>query len=87
MFLNGVGAIRVQAVCAVIMGVTALVLKIVFAQRFGLPGIVWGTIVAYTVCTAIPVALYLPRLLGELARRPRRDHPAPVAAETSVSIA
>jgi O-antigen/teichoic acid export membrane protein len=87
MFLNGVGAIRFQAVCAAIMGATALALKIVMARTFGLPGIIWGTIVAYTLCTAIPIGLYIPRLMRELARRSSATSPALVVAESGPSTA
>ncbi|MFL5618857.1 MAG: lipopolysaccharide biosynthesis protein [Gemmatimonadaceae bacterium] len=87
MFLNGVSAIRFQAVCAVAMGVSALTLKIVFARQFGLPGIIWGTIIAYSVCTAIPIAFYLPRLLLELGRHPQRAPERIVAATSEASIA
>jgi O-antigen/teichoic acid export membrane protein len=81
MFLNGVSAIRFQAVCAVAMGASALALKIFFARRFGLPGIIWGTIIAYSLCTALPMAFYIPRLLAELARRHQRP-PAPIYVAT-----
>jgi O-antigen/teichoic acid export membrane protein len=87
MFLNGVSAIRVQVVCAVAMGTSALALKILFARQFGLPGIIWGTIVAYSLCTAVPMAFYLPRLLGELARRHQRPAAPILGATQEASIA
>jgi O-antigen/teichoic acid export membrane protein len=87
MFLNGVSAIRFQAVCAVVMGASALTLKIVFARHFGLPGIIWGTIIAYSLCTAIPMAFYIPRLLTELARRVQRVPEPGMLEATEASIA
>ena len=87
MFLNGVGAIRFQAICAALMGASALALKIVLARRFGLPGIIWGTIIAYTLCTAIPIGLYIPRLVRQLARRSSATTPALVVAESGPSTA
>ena len=87
MFLNGVSAIRFQAICAVVMGASALTLKIVFARQFGLPGIIWATIIAYSLCTAIPIAIYIPRLLVELARRPHRAPETVVATTSEASIA
>ena len=36
------------------------------ARAFGLSGIIWGTIIAYTLCTAIPIGLYIPRLVRQL---------------------
>lgn len=70
MFLNGLGAIRFQAVCAVCMGIAALALKIILTGRFGLAGIAWGTIIGYTICTAIPMAFFVPRVLRHLQRHP-----------------
>jgi hypothetical protein len=48
------------------MGVAALTLKILLARSVGLPGIIWGTVAAYTACTAIPMAGYIPRLMAGL---------------------
>ena len=67
MFLNGVNVITFQAVSAVVMATTALVAKIVFGGIFGLPGIIWGTVAAYTLFTAIPFAVLTPRLISRLA--------------------
>jgi O-antigen/teichoic acid export membrane protein len=63
MLLNAVGAIRVQAVVASIMASFSIVLSIALGSRFGVSGVIWGTVIAYTVCSAIPLAYYVPRLL------------------------
>jgi O-antigen/teichoic acid export membrane protein len=68
MFLNGANVVRAQVVCAVFMGLAALTLKLVLAPRIGLPGIVWGTVAAYTLCTLIPLAACLPSILRSLER-------------------
>jgi len=65
-FLNGAGRLRFQVVTAIAMGVAALTLKILLARSVGLPGIIWGTVAAYTACTAIPMAGYIPRLMAGL---------------------
>jgi O-antigen/teichoic acid export membrane protein len=65
-FLNGIGRLRFQVVVAIVMGVAALTLKIALARSVGLSGIIWGTVVAYTVCAAIPIARYIPRLMAGL---------------------
>jgi len=65
-FLNGAGRLRFQVVTAVAMGIAALTLKILLARSVGLSGIIWGTVAAYTVCTAIPMARYIPRLMAAL---------------------
>jgi O-antigen/teichoic acid export membrane protein len=64
MFLNGLSIIRFQAVCVVVMTCVAVTLKVVLAQSIGLPGIIWGMIIAYSSCSAIPVTMLLLRLLG-----------------------
>jgi len=66
MFLNGANILKFQVVCAVFMASTALVLKILLAGRWGGAGIIWGTVIAFTFCTAIPFGIYLPRLLSTL---------------------
>jgi O-antigen/teichoic acid export membrane protein len=72
MFMNGINVIRFQAASAVCMGIVALALKVELAKRFGLPGIVWGTVTAYLVCELIPLGVYVPRLLAGLPRRASR---------------
>jgi O-antigen/teichoic acid export membrane protein len=68
MFLNGANILKFQVVCAVLMASAALVLKILLAGRWGGPGVIWGTVIAFTFCTAIPFTIYLPRLLSALGR-------------------
>lgn len=72
MLLNGTGTIKFQVVCASLMAVAAIVLKTFLAQRIGVAGIAWGTVIAYFIFIAIPMAVYVPRLLVQL--RKRRSH-------------
>jgi ABC-type uncharacterized transport system YnjBCD permease subunit len=69
-FHNGAGRLRFQVVTAIAMGIAALTLKILLARSVGLPVIIWGTVAAYTVCTAIPMARYIPRLVAGLGHTP-----------------
>jgi O-antigen/teichoic acid export membrane protein len=71
-FLNGANILRAQLVLACLMAVAAVILKIALAYRLGISGVVWGTVAAYLLFTALPFAVLLPRIL-------RRLHP-PVAA-------
>lgn len=66
MFLNGANILRFQVVSAVLMATSALVAKILLGRAVGLPGIIWGGVVAYFVCTAVPFAVYIPRLLKKM---------------------
>lgn len=66
MFLNGAGIIKFQAFCSVAMAVSALITKFFFAQMFGIVGIVGGMVISYTIFTAIPMAIYIPRVLARI---------------------
>ena len=77
-FLNGASVLRFQAVCAILMSVAALVLEIVFARRWGVAGVPWALVIAYTVFSAIPIIIYVPLLLKRLsAERAGRPPAAP----------
>lgn len=67
-FLNGANILGFQAVCATLMAASALPLKIVFARQWGVVGVPWALIIAYTVFVAIPMVVYVPLLLRRLSR-------------------
>ena len=66
-FLNAASVIKFQVLVASVMAITSLIASIVLANVFGVSGIVWGTLLAYILCTALPITIYLPRLLRNLA--------------------
>jgi O-antigen/teichoic acid export membrane protein len=63
MYLNGVGVVRFQVVIAVVMAVVNLPLSIVLAQRIGVAGPAWGTVVAQLLAVLLPCAVFVPRHL------------------------
>jgi O-antigen/teichoic acid export membrane protein len=65
MFLNGANLLQFQLVCVSSMAISALGAKIWLAQAVGLPGIVWGTIIAFLLFCAIPYTFYLHRLFSD----------------------
>ncbi len=69
MLLNGATIVRFQIATAVSMMVVSLGASILGANLFGVAGIIWGTVLAYLVCTAIPTAVYLPRVMQQLSGR------------------
>jgi O-antigen/teichoic acid export membrane protein len=69
MFLNGISIIRFQIICASLFGVGALLLKIFLTHIIGLPGLVWGTIIAYTFFSFIPCIFYVPKLISTMQLR------------------
>jgi len=68
-FLNGAQEILAQAVSGIIMALTNIVLSIWLAGRVGVAGVMWGTVIAYTLFTLMPMALYVPRVLRKIEQR------------------
>jgi O-antigen/teichoic acid export membrane protein len=68
MLLNGATVIGFQVIVAITMATTSIVASIVLGQLFGLSGVIWGTVLAYVVCNAVPIVWYVPRLLRRLER-------------------
>jgi O-antigen/teichoic acid export membrane protein len=66
MFLNGINAVRFQAVCAALMAVSSISLSIFLTRRIGLPGTVCAMIAAQILCVLVPIAAYMPRLLSRI---------------------
>jgi O-antigen/teichoic acid export membrane protein len=58
-YLNGTGKLRAQTLCAVIMAPTAFGLKWILAERWGVAGIPWATVIAYFLLTFVPLSLVL----------------------------
>jgi O-antigen/teichoic acid export membrane protein len=73
MFLNGCEVIRFQVVVASIFGLGCVVAKVIMVNRFGIVAVPWATILAYSLLSAVPSALYVPSLLKRMSARP----PAP----------
>lgn len=71
MFLNGANIIRFQVVCAILVAASAILAKILLTQLIGIPGVVWGTVIAYTVLSLIPTVVIVPKLLRAMEQRSR----------------
>jgi O-antigen/teichoic acid export membrane protein len=68
-FLNATNLIRFELMCAVPLAFTAVFAKIVLARWIGIPGIIWGLVIAYALTTVLPSAVYIPRALSTLKER------------------
>lgn len=71
MLLNGANVVRLQAVLAVAMAAAAIGLKIAWVRSFGLPGVVWATVVAYTIFTFVPITFAMPAIVARFQTRQR----------------
>ncbi len=68
MLFNGAVVIRFQVVVALTMAAASIAASIVLANRMGVAGIIWGTVGAYVICSAIPQIIYMPRLFQRLSQ-------------------
>ena len=62
-FLNGADILKAQVFFAITTAITALFLKISFVDLIGVAGSVWGTILAYLICSAVPMIVVVQRVL------------------------
>lgn len=65
--LNGLNVLGFQAVCGVIMAIVNAILSILLVQRIGVPGAIYGSIIAQAVCVIGPTWFYARRTLAGLA--------------------
>ena len=66
MFLNATNLIRFELMCAVPLAFIAVLAKVFLARWIGIPGIIWGLVIAYTITTALPYAIYIPKAILKL---------------------
>ena len=67
MFLNGASILRAQVPLCIAFAVMAIAAKVTFANQFGIAGIIWGTILAYSIAQLVPYAHIIRRHIRDLA--------------------
>jgi O-antigen/teichoic acid export membrane protein len=65
MFLNGANILKFQAACASLMAIAALLLKVWLARYWGISGVIWATVFAYTLA-AVPMWIYVSGRLRQM---------------------
>lgn len=80
MLLNGASVMRLQIATAISMAVASPIASIVLGRTFGVAGIIWGTVIAQLVCTAIPTAIFLSGFIRRLERLRPVPHDGTAAA-------
>jgi O-antigen/teichoic acid export membrane protein len=65
MFLNGANIIRFQIIIVILTSISAFLAKIFFGRFIGLPGVVWGSIIAYCLFNLVPYLLFVPKYLDK----------------------
>lgn len=65
-FLNGANVIRVQLIISLITMIVAMGLKVILVFIIGVSGVVWATVIAFTLCALIPYIIIFPKLITNL---------------------
>jgi O-antigen/teichoic acid export membrane protein len=65
-FLNAINVLKIQAICFASMAVVNIVASVLLTRRLGVPGVVYGSILAQCVCWMLPAAFFVPKLLKSL---------------------
>lgn len=82
MLLNGAHEIRIQAAAAAVMALVNLALSIWLTSRIGVAGVMWGTVIAYSVFVLVPMALYVPGVLRRIElHQTRQSRALPLAVD------
>ncbi len=71
MFLNAANIFGFQIICNTLTFIVSVIAKVLLARSFGLPGVVWGTIIVYFFCFLLPYSIYLSRLFANRAAAAR----------------
>lgn len=66
MYLNGSNALVFELSLGVCMLIVVTPLKIFLCRHIGMPGVIGGTLIAYLITTALPMAIMLPKLLRKM---------------------
>jgi O-antigen/teichoic acid export membrane protein len=74
MYLNGCNVVRPQVFAVLVFCALSIPLKLVFAQHWGLTGVVICTIVSYLVAVPLLYALFFRREIAEPLRPPNHEH-------------
>jgi O-antigen/teichoic acid export membrane protein len=64
MLLNAASIVLFQVAVAAIMAGVSIVLSVLLANAVGVSGIIWGTLIAYIACSAIPTLVLIRRFIG-----------------------
>lgn len=72
-FLAGAQVVLFQLGVAATMAIANIVASVFLASRFGVAGLIWGTVASYVVCTGVPYALRIPSIMRHLGSKPARS--------------
>ncbi|MBK9986605.1 MAG: hypothetical protein IPP21_06450 [Betaproteobacteria bacterium] len=65
MLLNGGNVVGFQLKLAGLLLVVSVPMKLLMLGEFGLPGVIWATVLSYSLCVLIPLLFFLPKILSK----------------------
>jgi O-antigen/teichoic acid export membrane protein len=65
MYLNGSNCLVFELSVSAVFAVLSIPMKILSCKHFGIEGIVWASVIGYSLMIAVPYALRLPKLIAE----------------------
>jgi O-antigen/teichoic acid export membrane protein len=65
MLLNGGNVVGFQLKLAGLLLVVSVPMKLLMLGEFGLPGVIWATVLSYSLCVLIPLLFSLPKILSK----------------------
>jgi O-antigen/teichoic acid export membrane protein len=77
-FLNGLNVLGSQAIFASLMAVTNITVSIYLTRRIGVPGVIYGSVIAESIFLLLPFALLVRQTLVNLPKKLQES--APLAA-------
>jgi len=66
MFLNAAHVVGLQVICSSLMAIANITLSIFLAKEIGVAGIIWGSVIAYSIFIVVPYTFLVPRVLRRI---------------------
>jgi O-antigen/teichoic acid export membrane protein len=73
--LNGLNKLKIQVFLALLMVVSNLTFSILLVKFYGVPGVIWGTIISTSLCSTIPCAVYIKKIFSQDTRELMQGKP------------
>lgn len=68
MFMNGCGVVKQQVITVIVFSIVSIVVKFLMVRNFGLEGMIFGTVVTYTIITWISYGYFFRKTLLDKMR-------------------
>ena len=66
MFLNAAHVVGLQVVCSSLMAIANITLSVFLAKKIGVAGIIWGSVIAFSIFIVVQYTFIVPRVLRRI---------------------